>query len=1418
MKSLLKSVGPVRPEFFFSRWAALALLATSWFAQAAPGDADPAFAPVDVPNEAVFSIIEEPDKNLILAGNFTAIGAATVGRIARLNPNGTINASFNPGIGANNLIYAAARQPDGKIVAVGTFTQVSAQTRNRVVRFNADGTLDNTFNPGDGPNSNVYTLLVQSDGTILIGGSFSQVAGQARPYLARLQANGTLDTSFSPAPNNQVVALARTSDGKFLVGGDFTVMAGKPRARVVRFNADDSLDLSFDPGSGPNKTVRSIVPLSDGKVLLGGNFTDVNGVPRSYLCRLNRAGLPDLTFNAATIDNIVYSVASQPDGRVLASGEFTTVGGQLDARLLRLKSDGGLDVSFKANPGASSAIYTVVPAADGGFFVGGTFATYGGSPFARLAKVQEITTAPGGEIEFSSANYSVSEAQTTVNISVRRNGITTAGGSVDYATSNGTANVGDYVPQTGTLTFAAGETAKDIVLVLKPDDVIEGDETVNLTLSNPANGAALGSQPTAVLTILDDDVSPTVGLNAGSRDPDFNSSANGPVYKSFEQTDGRLLIGGDFTVINGESRQRLARLNADGSLDSSFNPAANFNGSVNALSVRADTKLFVGGSFSVVNGEAVARLARINANGTLDKSFVTGAGPNSSVYTVLPLPGDSVLVGGQFIVFNGQNRPYLVRVLADGSFDPTFDAQINSTVTSLVSTPDGKVLVGGSFTTAGGRTRNRIARFNPDGSLDLTFDPGNGPNSTVQSIVSQPSGKIFIVGNFSDINSLSRPYFAQLNSDGLADLNFTPAAPDNAVYTLAVQTDGKIVLGGEFTAVGGQAAGRVTRLRSDGSRDPSFVGLGANAIFAGVGADATVYSVRALNDGPIFVAGNFQQYDGANRARIVQLRDQSAVAGGEFEFTAAQYNVLESQPSVTIQVRRTGPTTKIASVDYATSNGTANIADYTPQSGKLTFAVGETLKSFIIPIKPDNNIEPDEVINLTLSNPSGSAVLGSVPTSVVVIVNDDFTTSLGSVDLNYIGVANGPVYATAIQADGKVLVVGDYSAIGGSARLRIARLNSDGSVDSAFNPTASLNGAAFAVALQSDGKILVAGSFTVVNGLSQNRLVRLNSDGTIDPTFTVAAGPNGAVYSILVLPDESILVGGGFGAVSGENRAFIAKLLSDGSVETGFNAAVNSTVYALASAPGDLVLAGGDFTSFGGQSRIRVARFNYDGVVDAAFNPGTGPNSTVRSIVVQTDAKALIGGFFTDVKGAGRPYLCRLSVNGEPDLTFGPANFDNVVYSIGLQSDGKIVAGGEFSTVGGVATGRVIRLLGDGKPDPSLSVGTGANGSVYAVRVQADGQILVGGNFTQFSGINRPRWVRILGAINQRFRFTTIDAAADSVTVIGQGTVGLRYALESSSDLSLWTPITTNTAVITQVTFIDPSPAPALRYYRAVVR
>ena len=348
----------------------------------------------------------------------------------------------------------------------------------------------------------------------------------------------------------------------------------------------------------------------------------------------------------------------------------------------------------------------------------------------------------------------------------------------------------------------------------------------------------------------------TSNAGPGALDPTFAPAVNGPVYATAVQPDGRIVIGGAFTAVNNSSsRDHLARLFADGSLDTTFfNTGSGVSSTVWCLAVQTDGRIVIGGDFTSVNGTARNRVARLNANGTVDASFVPTNTITSSVLAVAAQSDNKVIIGGSFY---GYSPAYNGRLNADGTVDTAFSSYPNGAVNAIGIQSDGKIVIGGAFTQVNGASRNHIARLNTDGSLDNTFQNGlSGASSTVRCLQIQTDGKILIGGDFTGVNNTSRGYVARLTSTGALDTGFVSYPGASApVYALAVQTDNSVVIGGNFTSYASYNLSHVARLYADGTRDTSFAASGINNL---------VEAVAVQSDGGLLIGGTFTTINNSN--------------------------------------------------------------------------------------------------------------------------------------------------------------------------------------------------------------------------------------------------------------------------------------------------------------------------------------------------------------------------------------------------------------------------------------------------------------------------------------------------------------------------------------------------------------------------
>jgi uncharacterized delta-60 repeat protein len=292
--------------------------------------------------------------------------------------------------------------------------------------------------------------------------------------------------------------------------------------------------------------------------------------------------------------------------------------------------------------------------------------------------------------------------------------------------------------------------------------------------------------------------------------------------------------------------------------------------------------------------------------------------------------------------------------------------------------------------------------------------------------------------------------------------------------------------------------------------------------------------------------------------------------------------------------------------------------------------------------------------------------------------------------------ANNTIRTAIVQTDSKVVVAGVFTNYNGVARNRIARILANGDLDATFSIGTGFNNQVYALAVQPDGKIIVGGNFTSYNGVLRNRIVRLLPDGTLDSGFIIGSGADAIVENILVEPDGKIVLGGQFSFFNGISYNRIVRLNADGSIDSGFSIGVgfDKNVYSIALQSNNKLIIGGAFTTYKGVSAKRLLRLNSDGSLDATFTTGLGfSNGEIRAVLVQPDDCVLIGGTFSGTyNGTAVRRMVRLLATGVVDTTF-LVNLNNTLFSICFTPNNKVLIGGNFNSVSGVTKHRAARLL-----------------------------------------------------------------------------------------------------------------------------
>jgi uncharacterized delta-60 repeat protein len=1273
------------------------------------------------------------------------------------------------------------------------------------------------------------------------------VAGESRGNLAKLNAEGLLELGFHPNANGTVYSLIGQPDGSFVIGGTFTSVAGHPRDRIARLvdttPATESLvsDATtvtwLREGAAPEvarttfETTTNGVDwtrLGSGFRIPGGWHLAGLGLPPNATIRA-RGFTTSGGFQSSSswfVQSIVGTprISSHPVSRTnnaTTTATFNVLGiDGLSAGIQWLRN--GLPITDSASvSGANTAtlVLTNVLGADTGHYQAVLSNTWGSatSTVAVLTVVDPwIAAQPAGQSVNAgqSVTFSVSAIGT-----VPLNYQWFLGGSPIPAGTSSTlgitnvqaADAGAYTVavsnQFGAVTSSPALLAVNLAV---PDGFNPGSASIaGPFLLQPDGRIVIGgvfgnSLTRRYLARFNPDGSPDPAFIYSNVVADVSST-----YCLALQTDARILG-------SGLGRQQLPtslwRLNTDGTVDSSF--TNQIGGSIYGLVVRPNGQVWAGGNFSYLKPSILTNLALVGLNGAVDTNLLPAV--SSTIYALASQPDGQLLAGGNFTLVNGQTATRLARITSSGVLDTNFSASANNSVYSLVVQPDGRILVAGNFTTLNSSNINRLGRLNPDGSLDAGFNPI--VNGTVYSQALQADGRIVIAGGFSSVSGQPRSRLARLNPDGSLDPAFNPVVSGgNAIiYSAGLQADGAVIVTGGFSQIAGQYRTNIARLKPTDPAVQTLAYDGTSLTWLRSGSAPEVWrtSFELSTNGSSWTGlGAGQRVPGGWQLSNVTLPPNAHVRARGFT-TGAQNNgaswfverflgpsLTTSQPASRTNLAGTTATFWVtaggsAPLSYQWLRNGQPLTDGDHLSGVTTstLVISNVLggnagrysvvvsnsagsvtssEALLLVIEPIISAQPVSVFTNAGDTASfsvsaigtaplsyqwykdGTSLPGATTSSLVlsnaqqadigtyrVVVVSPFggvPSQVANLNLNlampdgFAPELNDEVRSLATQPDGKILIGGNFNHLGPEWFWEFGRLNPDGSRDTNFN--GHVNSAADTIAVQPDGNLLVGGWFTYANDWPHSSIARFFTNGALDP----AVNPNITstslppfIDSLVPQPDGRFLIGGWFTGLDGQPRNFIGRFNANGSLDS-FNPGANAHVMMIALQADGKIIAAGQFSTLAGQTRNRIGRLFPDGSLDANFNPNA--NNTVNSVVVQPDGKILVGGAFTGIGGQNRTYLARLNSDGNSDPAFNVI-LNGSVSSLALQADGAIVIAGGFTSVGGLPRSGLARISDTGAVD--LNWAPQIAGGIGAVSLQPDGKLLIGGSFTNVCG--QPRW------------------------------------------------------------------------------
>lgn len=704
------------------------------------------------------------NNKIVVGAQSRWIGHSEDMMVARYNLDGTPDTTFNSSgmayvdvSGNEDYVTDMAVQADGKIILVG-FGSSGTGDQFQIARFNADGSIDTTFNASGtarleveaGYTAEAWAVAVQTNDQILVSGFSRNVTNRAA--IVRYNTDGTLDATFGtggvstyalPAGSVSVKSMALQSDGKIILVGerasDFV---------VLRFDSVGALDTSFNGlgyavldllGTGTDDKAYSVRVQSDGKILVGGSSQDANA--DFAVVRYNADGTLDTSFNTTGIlvfasapnaEDGITSMTVQADGKILLVGwAYDTVTSVASSSIVRLNANGSFDTTFNTTGkkllnmgrGSSDSARAMAKQSDGKIVVAGN--------------------SKASQTDLALARYNAD----------------------------------------GTLDGTFGADGKVVI------DFNSGDPTEATAVQVLASGKIV------VAVNVEVGGMPQIGvaqfLANGQLDTAFNTTGKlltgfGPVasWSNFlkVQEDGKLVVGGSY--FDADAEFAVMRLNADGSLDTSFNTtgiaistfSAGWDAAYDGV-IQADGKIVLAGEVAIT-GTAHIGLTRYNADGSLDTSFgtlgivqgdVLGNGASDLVNSLILKDGKLVAAGSGF---DANQFGFVAQYNLDGTLDTGFSttgikvltiASADLDLRKVEASPDGKLLIGISGGAADLASFSSM-RLNGDGSIDTTFNGGQmltqsfgqGTNSNFYASLLLDDGTLLVGG---DVDSSGQPDF-----------------------------------------------------------------------------------------------------------------------------------------------------------------------------------------------------------------------------------------------------------------------------------------------------------------------------------------------------------------------------------------------------------------------------------------------------------------------------------------------------------------------------------------------------------------------------------------------------------------------------------------------------------------------------------
>jgi hypothetical protein len=1248
---------------------------------------------------------------LFLGGNFSRIGPWVGG--AGVVDRGT-GGALRPYPRVAGTVFASAADGGGGWYIGGAFTRVQGQPRRNLAHLRADGTVD-AWNPGA---DTTVRALAHAGSLVYAGGDFSGAGGAARGRLAAIDASTGTATAWDPEPNGPVMSLL-VSGSTLYAGGSFRVVAGGAAPGVV----------SFDVSTGSRLPVPLQGPTSGGSVFAlarSGNRLDVAG-------SFSHAGPPtgagsflDATTAApvAPFFDVVgqlRAVESDGAGGWYLGGEFTAVCGAPRTNLAHVLADGGV---APWNPGTDDTVraIAVTPAR---IYVGGDFNKCGGKPHVRIAAVDPAN----GSVLTWNPVLSVTTADSVLRDLVLRVNTLLLSGSTLYV-GGGFTSVGGTPREN----LAAFDVATGALLASQPLSTSGPVRALAAGGGNAFVGGSFNVMGTVAPGFVSVDAS-TGAMSPPAQSGITRQTAavtpDGAVAGVTPDGAGGWYIGGAFTGVQGQARSNLAHIRADGSLDP-WNP---LTGTVYTLAI-ANGTLYVGGSFTVAGGQARTSLAAFDVTtGNLLPwaPVLSSGGTVSSVLAIgdtLYFGGVFSSVGG---VPRAAIASVHGTTGALTSWNPAPVAPGGTTqAIAALATGNNSILVLGRFTHIGGADRTGLAALDPITAEAGPWNPGVPIDFGALAV---GGDMVYVGGNFLSVGGTTRKYLAKISLTTGALQPWLSEDPDDFVHALAI-VGNTVYVGGQFGSVGGAshvclaAFDATTGAPASGNfaADGEVDALAAGAGTVGVGGGFTIGAGITRNNLAGFVQTSqallFFNPDVSGPVNSIDVSASTVYFGGEFTHVGGSVRIRLAAQDLSLGLRPWSPTSSQTVRAIAVRGSTVYVGgDFAAISGvpHKFLAATDAATGAVASWSPavDGPAYLLRVFGGAIFAGGAFTDVGGTAAGNLALI--DATT--GGVTAVPAGTPSGDIQAVA-DAGGNVYVGGKFASIGGSARTQLAAFDGAGTL-LPWNPSVTagdLPAAVRALAVVSD-TLYVAGEFNAIGGQPRLRLAALDLvSGTPFPWTADAGG----VLSTLASDGSRLLAGGQPGSIGMVPRGFLAAFDAGSGDVRPWSVALDADVLSLCVSGGRLY-AGGAFTTLAGNPMQDFA------VLDTATGTPLASDMSLDGpveAILASAGRVYLGGRYGTIAGLSRSCLAALDSVSLAVAPWNPgANSDVLTLAA---ANNVIYAGGMFALCGHT-TRRAIAAI---DPVTGLATtwnpGSQFGAVVNAIAVDR-GVVYVGGQFFQMA-------------------------------------------------------------------------------------